>query len=107
MVAQLTAVRDHAGAPRAARTAHELGTGPAQLQLAVPRAVVRRVDGGAAGRPGSRPPGLAARPDPGEGRGCAAVRGRDGADAARPRLARPGGAGLPTCRRDWLARGAR
>ena len=106
MVAQLAALRDHAGAPRAARTAHELGSGSAQLQLALPRAAVRCRDGGASGRAGSRPACIAARPDSGAGRGCAAVRGRDGADAARPRAARAGGSGLPTGRRDRLARGA-
>ena len=42
MVAQLAAVRDHAGAPGAARAPDELGRRPAQLQLALPRAALGR-----------------------------------------------------------------
>ncbi len=43
----------------------------------------------------ARAAGRAARADPRARRGCAALRGRDGADAARPRAARAGRAGLP------------
>ncbi len=49
-------------------------------------------------------PGRAPRPDPRPRRGRPALRGRDGADAARPRPARPGGLRLPA---DGTGRGAR
>ncbi len=64
-------------------------------------------DGGAPGRARARSAGRAARADPRARRRGAAVRGRDGADAARPRSPRAGGRGLPAGRRDRLARGAR
>ena len=92
--------------PGAARAPPDLGRGPAQLHLALPRAAARRGDGGAAGRARPRPARRAARADPRPRRGRAALRGRDGADAARPRPARAGGLGLPADRRDRAARGA-
>ena len=49
-------------------------------------------------RPRSRPACGAAGADPHAGGGDPAVRGRDRADAARPRRARPGRAGLPARR---------
>ena len=63
-------------------------------------------DGGAARRARARAARRAARPDPRPRRGRSAVRGRDGADAARPRAARPGGPGLPADGADRRARGA-
>ena len=68
-----------------------------------PRTAMER----AARRPRARAARRAARADPRPRRGRAAVRGRDGADAARPRPARPGRARLPADGRDRVARGAR
>ena len=98
VVPQLADPRRHAGAAGAARAPADLGRRPSQLHLALPRAALRRGDGGAARRPRSGPARRAAGADPRPGRGHPALRGRDRADAARPRRARAGGAGLPADR---------
>ena len=92
LVAQPPAVRRHARPPGAARAPPDLGRRPAQLHLAAtssrspPEAMEELLDGLVPG-----PARGAARADPRARRGRPAVRRRDGADAARPRAARPGG----------------
>ena len=99
-------LRDHARPARAARAPADLGRGPAQLHLALPRAAARAGDDGAAGRPRPRPSRRAARADPRPRRGRAALRRRDGADAPRPRPARAGRLVVQPHRRGRGARGA-
>ena len=106
VVARLPALRDHARAARAARAPPGLGRRPAQLHVALPGAALAGGDGGAARRTRPRPAGAAARADPRPRRGRPALRGRDRADAARPRAARPGRSRLPADGRDRDARGA-
>ncbi len=103
---QLADPRRHPGSPGAARAAADLGRGPPQLQLDLPRAALSRGDGAAARRSRSRPSGGAADADPHPGGGDPALRGRDRAHAPRPGCARPGGAGLPADRHDRVARGS-
>src|SRR5215203_5725558 len=106
VVAQQAVVRDHARAPRAAREARDVGRPPAQLLVALSRAAARARDGGAPGRARSR---TARRNEDANSRprgGCAALRRRDGADAARPRVAGAGRRLLPRRRQGGDARGA-
>src|SRR6266540_4012486 len=98
VVAQPAAVRDHARETRVAREATDVGSRAAQLLVALPRATPRTRDGRAAARPRPGAAGGAEGADPRARGGGAALRGGDGADAARPRAARPGGLCLP-CRR--------
>ena len=90
VVAQPSAVRDHAGAAGAARAAADLGRRPSQLHLALPRAALgaRRCrscwPASFRGCPTRLRDQILARAE-----GVPLVRGRDGADAARPRSARP------------------
>ncbi len=100
------ALRAHPGPTGTARAPADLGRRPPQLRLAVRGAAGDRGDGGAARGSRTRPARGAARPDPLARRGRAAVRGGDGADAARPRTARPGRSRLPAHRRDRGARRA-
>ena len=99
VVPQQPVVRAHARPPGAARAPADLGRRAPQLQLAVPRALAARGDGGAARRARPRPAAVAPRPDPRPRGGDPALRRRDGADAARPRAARRGRRGLHAGRR--------
>ena len=79
-------VRGHARAAGAARAAADLGRRPSELHLALPRAALRRRRWRSCSTglvPGLPDDGARADPRPRGGR--AAVRGRDRADAARPR----------------------
>ena len=91
LVAEPPAAGGHARAAGAAREAPDLGSRPAELHLALPRAAAARGDGGAARRARAGPARGGGGADPGARRRRAALRRRDGADAARPRAARPAG----------------
>ena len=93
------ALRDHARAPELLERRPTWGAGQRNFTSLYLEPLSAGGDGGAA-RAGSFPAcrSDAARADPRPRRGRAALRGRDGADAARPRAARPGGAGLPADR---------
>ena len=75
-----------------------LGSGPSQLHQPLSRAAFGRCDGGAAQGARARLAGRADRADSGSCRGCPAVCGGDGADAARPRAPGAGGLRLPAGR---------
>ena len=85
--------------PELAERRPGVGRRPPQLHLALPRAAARRRRWRSSSTglvPGL--PETVRGADPRPRRGRAAVRSRDGADAARPRPARPGGPGLPAGR---------
>ncbi len=95
VVAELPHLRDHARSAGAHRSPSELGSGLAKLHVPVSRAAAGGGDGEPHGwaRPRLAPGAPVAHP--GTGRGRAAVRGRDGADAPRPRAAGSGGHRVP------------
>ena len=74
--------------PELSREAPDLGRRKAGGHLALPRAAAAPGDGDPARRPRPRAARGAAQPDPRARGGCSALRGRDGADAARPRSPR-------------------
>ena len=107
LVAEPPDLRGHARAARAARAPADLGRRAAELHVALPGAALAAGDGGAAGRARARAARGGSRPHPRPRRGHPAVRGRDRADAARPRPARAGRPGVPAHGRGRSARGAR
>ena len=93
VVAQLTPVHPHPGAPGAARAQTGLGIRPTRLDLHLPRAAHRRLDDHAPR--GTRPPGHARRPGARPSRGSTALRRRDSANARRSGRAHPRRCRLP------------
>ena len=86
LVAQPSAVRHRARPARADRAAADMGRGQAQLRAPFTSSRWPRGDDGhPPHRARARAAGRAARAHPRAGRGRAALRRRDGADAARPR----------------------
>ena len=104
VVALPSDLRRHARSPGAAGAAAKLGRRQAQLHCALARAALGGCNRGFARRPRPRSPGGGAAADPGTGRGGATLRGRNGANAARPGAARARRRPLPA---EWAHRGAR